>query len=114
VRQLGKPGTINVDRRPIWPEGRVDPSLAEAKRVLSASGWHASEEENHLREAGLPQKARTRPEPKLGLSCALAQEPLHVLARLRKEAVIAEAFATSSLFGHPPKWRTVEPSDHDA
>lgn len=103
-----------MDRRPIWPEGRVDPSLAEAKRVSSASGWFSSEEENHLREACSPQEARTRPEPKLGLSCALAQEPVHVLARLRKEAVIAEAFATSSLSGRPPKWETVEPSDHDA
>ena len=48
------------------------------------------------------------------MSCALAQEPLHMRAQLRKENTIAEAFVISPLYDNTPKRVIVEPSDHDA
>jgi hypothetical protein len=97
VRLLDNARTFSVNRKSFWPEGRGDPSLAEAVLVSTAFGWLFSEEVNHLREAGLPREACARAEPEFGLRCALAQEPLHVLAKLRTEDTIAEAFVNSTL-----------------
>lgn len=86
-----------MNRKSTWPEGRGDPSLAEAVLVSTASGQWSSGEDNYLREAYLSRKACSRAEPRFGLSCALAQEPLHVRAQLRTERTIAEAFVNSAL-----------------
>jgi tellurite resistance protein len=97
IRQLDNARTFSENRKSTWPEGRTDPSVAEAVLVSTASGQLNSEENNSLREAYLPRKACSRAEPKFGLSCALAQEPLHVRAQLRKENTLAEAFVNSLL-----------------
>jgi hypothetical protein len=82
--------------------------------VSTASGRPSSGESGHLREAGLPRLACPRPKPKLGLSCALAQEPLHVVYQAAKGGTFAEARVFSPLLDDAPERVIVEPSDLDA
>jgi len=49
------PARFSANRKSIWPEGRGDPSVAEAVLVKTASGQLHSEENNYQREACLPR-----------------------------------------------------------